>query len=401
MSATPVLVACRHDDAAPWRSRPGRPRSTHGRRVRLPGDTCDIERPAPLPVRAGCVRGHRRRYRVREEYEGAPWRCGFADDGAECEYLDAVLADALAGRSRSVVLRGDAGAGKSALIDFVTEQSSGWHVASAVGIESEMELDYSGLHQLCAQMLDDLDRLPAPQRSALATVFGYEEGPAPDRLLVGLATLSLLADAADRQPLLCMIDDAHWLDDASAQIILFVARRLLAEQIALVCAARTDLGDNVLVGLPALAVDRSPRQRCPRAPTREPPGPDRRRGLRTAHRRKPWQSSGAARAATNVEHGRCRGRVRPSRTTARHEQDRTKLRQAPSPATTRDTVARSRRCRGAARRSPFAAPSVGDSSPGHGCVGPRGGRRSTRHRRAGRVRTPACPFSRLPHCGSR
>ena len=173
---------------------------------------------------------------------------------SECEFLDAVLGDSLAGQSRSVVLRGDAGAGKSALLEYVVDRSNGWRVESAVGVESEMELDYSGLHQLCGPMLDRLDRLPAPQRSALATVFAYEDGPAPARFLVGLATLSLLADVAEHQPLLCVVDDAQWLDYASAQILLFVARRLLAERIAVVCAARTGLGDNILVGLPVLTV---------------------------------------------------------------------------------------------------------------------------------------------------
>jgi hypothetical protein len=173
---------------------------------------------------------------------------------AECEFLDTVLADAWAGRSRVVVLRGEAGSGKSSLLDFVAEHGTGWHVATAVGIELEMELAYSGLHQLCSPLLDQLDQLPAPQRGALATVFGYETGPAPDRFLVGLATLTLLAEAADQRPLLCLVDDAQWLDDASAQIVSFVARRFLAERIALVCAARTGPGDDVLSGLPALPV---------------------------------------------------------------------------------------------------------------------------------------------------
>jgi hypothetical protein len=172
---------------------------------------------------------------------------------AECEFLDTVLADALAGRSRVAVLRGEAGAGKSSLLDFAAERATGWRVATAVGIESEMELAYSGLHQLCAPMLDCLDRLPAPQCRAMATVFGHEAGPPPDRFLVGLATLTLLAEVADQQPLLCLIDDAQWLDDASAQIFLFVSRRLLAERIALVCAVRTG-GDEVLGGLPTLMV---------------------------------------------------------------------------------------------------------------------------------------------------
>ena len=113
-----------------------------------------------------------------------------------------------------------------------------------------MELAYSGLHQLCAPMLDHLDRLPVPQRDALATVFGLSAGPAPDRFLVGLATLTLFAEVAEQQPLVCIVDDAQWLDHASAQILGFVARRLLAERIALVCAARTGVGDDVLAGLP-------------------------------------------------------------------------------------------------------------------------------------------------------
>src|SRR5215471_16186860 len=173
---------------------------------------------------------------------------------AECEELDGVLADALAGRSRVVVLRGEAGAGKSALLHYVSEQSDGWQLARAVGIESELELAYSGLHQLCAPLLDHVDRLPSPQRAALTTVFGLSTGPAPDRFLVGLATLTLLADAAERQPLVCLVDDAHWLDDASLQLLGFVARRLLAERIALVCAVRSGTGDHVLSGLAELPV---------------------------------------------------------------------------------------------------------------------------------------------------
>jgi DNA-binding CsgD family transcriptional regulator len=164
------------------------------------------------------------------------------------------LADALAGRSRVTILRGEAGVGKSALLDYLSCQVAGWHVAKAVGVESEMELAYAGLHQLCAPMLDHLDRLPVPQRDALATVFGRSAGAAPDRFLVGLATLTLFAEVAEQQPLTCVLDDAQWLDRASVQILGFVARRLLAEQIAVVCAARTGIGDDVLAGLPVLPV---------------------------------------------------------------------------------------------------------------------------------------------------
>jgi len=173
---------------------------------------------------------------------------------AECEALDQLLTDTLAGRSRVMVVRGEAGVGKSALLSYLSDRLGDWHVARAVGVESEMELDYSGLHQLCAPMLDRLDRLPAPQRAALATVFGRTNGPAPDRFLVGLATLTLFAEVAEQQPLVCIVDDAQWLDRASAQLLGFVGRRLLAERIAVVCAARTGIRDDVFTGLPELPV---------------------------------------------------------------------------------------------------------------------------------------------------
>jgi DNA-binding CsgD family transcriptional regulator len=164
------------------------------------------------------------------------------------------LADSLGGRSRVIVLRGEEGVGKSALLRYLSSRVAGWHVATAVGVESEMELAYAGLHQLCARMLDHLERLPVPQRDALATVFGQSTGPAPDRFLVGLATLSLFAEVAERQPLVCIVDDAQWLDHASAQILGFVARRLFAERVAAVCAARTGTGDDALAGLPELSI---------------------------------------------------------------------------------------------------------------------------------------------------
>ncbi len=172
----------------------------------------------------------------------------------ECEALDRLLTDVLAGASRVTVLRGEPGVGKSALLAYVSGRAAGWRAVTAAGVESEMELAYSGLHQLCAPMLDHIDRLPGPQRDALATVFGLSVGLAPDRFLVGLAVLSLLAEAAEQQPLICIVDDAQWLDQASAQVLAFAARRLLAERVAIVCAARTGSGDEVLAGLPALPV---------------------------------------------------------------------------------------------------------------------------------------------------
>ena len=173
---------------------------------------------------------------------------------AECQVLDRLLQNAVAGQSGVVVLRGVAGIGKSALLAYVGEWAQRTWLVRAVGVESEMELAYNGLHQLCAPMLDRLERLPPPQRSALATVFGLTEGPVPDRFLVGLATLTLFAEVAEQEPLVCIVDDAQWLDQTSAQILAFVSRRLCAERVALVYAARTGPGDDVLAGLPELVV---------------------------------------------------------------------------------------------------------------------------------------------------
>ena len=151
-------------------------------------------------------------------------------------------------------MRGEAGIGKSALLEFLAERAADARIARATGVESEMELAFAGLHQLCAPMLDHLDHLPGPQRDALSTAFGLSDGGAPDRFLVGLAVLSLLADVAEERPLVCLVDDAQWLDQASAQTLTFVARRLLAEPIALVFAARTGGPDQRFGGLPELPV---------------------------------------------------------------------------------------------------------------------------------------------------
>jgi DNA-binding CsgD family transcriptional regulator len=173
---------------------------------------------------------------------------------AEREALERTLADVLNGQSRVLILRGEAGIGKSALLGHLADRLDGWRVARAVGVESEFELAYSGLHQVCFPLLGELERLPEPQRQALATVFGLSAGPAPDRFMVGLATLTLMGEVAEQQPLVCVVDDAHWLDRASEQTLGFVARRLLAERIALVCAARTGIGDHVLAGLPEMPI---------------------------------------------------------------------------------------------------------------------------------------------------
>src|SRR3954464_12454294 len=171
----------------------------------------------------------------------------------ECEALDRLVATVRGGQSAVLVIRGEAGVGKSALLTYLIERASGCRIARAAGVESEMELPFAGLHQLCAPMLDRVDRLPAPQRDALATAFGLRAGDAPDRFLVGLAVLSLLSEVAEEQPLLCVVDDAQWLHRASAQALVFVARRLLAESVALVLVTRDPSEE--LTGFPGLAVE--------------------------------------------------------------------------------------------------------------------------------------------------
>ena len=152
--------------------------------------------------------------------------------------LDGLLGDLRSGRGRALVVRGEAGVGKSALLQYVVGAAADMRVARAAGAESEMELAYAGVHLLCAPLLHRLEGLPGPQRDALGVAFGLREGGAPDRFLVGLAVLTLLAEVAEERPLLCVVDDAQWLDAASAQVLAFVARRLLAEPVGLIFAAR-------------------------------------------------------------------------------------------------------------------------------------------------------------------
>jgi len=157
---------------------------------------------------------------------------------SEREVLDEFLGDVRRGQSRSLVLRGEAGIGKTALLEYLIHSAAEATVVRAAGVESEMELAFASLHQLCAPFLDRLESLPIPQREAIRVVFGLTSGPPPDRFLVGLGVLSLFSDAAEERPLLCVVDDAQWLDQASVLTLAFVARRLLAERIGLVFATR-------------------------------------------------------------------------------------------------------------------------------------------------------------------
>jgi DNA-binding CsgD family transcriptional regulator len=171
----------------------------------------------------------------------------------ECELLDGLVGAVRGGESGALVVRGEPGVGKTALLEYLVDQVSGCRVVRTAGVQSEMELAFAGLHQLLTPLLDRLERLPAPQRDALGTAFGVSTGPAPDRFVVALAVLSLLADAAEEQPLICVVDDEQWLDRASAQVLAFVARRLDAESVGLVFAAR-ETSDEV-AGLPELVVE--------------------------------------------------------------------------------------------------------------------------------------------------
>jgi DNA-binding CsgD family transcriptional regulator len=170
----------------------------------------------------------------------------------ERESLDRLLERVRGGQSGVLVIRGEAGLGKTALLRHAVAEAAGFKVIQIAGVESEMELPFAGLHQLCAPMLSRLDGLPEPQRNALSIAFGLSFGDAPDRFLVALAALTLLAEVAEERPLLCVVDDAQWLDGASAQVLAFASRRLLAESVAIVFAAREPSDERDLIGLPEI-----------------------------------------------------------------------------------------------------------------------------------------------------
>jgi DNA-binding CsgD family transcriptional regulator len=183
---------------------------------------------------------------------------GFLGRSGERKALDELLATARRGRSEVLVIRGEAGIGKTALLRYAARQAAGFRVMEVRGVEAEMELPFAGTHQLCAPILDTLGGLPRPQRDALNVALGLESGDVPDRFLLGLAVLNLLSAVADERPLLCLVEDAQWLDAASSQILGFVARRILAEPVAIVIAVRareSDPSPRDFVGLPELQLE--------------------------------------------------------------------------------------------------------------------------------------------------
>lgn len=177
----------------------------------------------------------------------------------EREAVERLLADARAGRSGALTVRGEAGVGKTALLEYArtVADGSGFRVESAVGVEAETQFAFGALHHFLAPVLGRVGSLPEPQQTALRVAFGQQAGAAPDRFLIGLAVLNLLAEVAEERPLLCLVDDAQWLDEASAQVLAFVARRVVAEDVALLFSLRdpTDDGDlRAFAGLPELTL---------------------------------------------------------------------------------------------------------------------------------------------------
>jgi DNA-binding CsgD family transcriptional regulator len=183
---------------------------------------------------------------------------GFVGRTTERAQLDGLLARAISGESGALVIRGEAGIGKTALLRYASRQAAGFQVVQLTGVEAEMELPYAAIHQLFAAVPDRLDALPAPQREALAVALGIATGEVPERFLVGLAVLSLLSAVSEERPLLCLVDDAQWLDAASAQILGFVARRVRAECVAILVAVRDPITAHDFDGLPELRLDGLP-----------------------------------------------------------------------------------------------------------------------------------------------
>src|SRR6202047_3231698 len=179
---------------------------------------------------------------------------GLRGRSRELEQLGRLLTGIRSGHSGVVVVRGEAGIGKTALLEQLIEDAEGCTVARATGAQADMELPFAGLQQLFGSTLGPLERLPGPQREAVEVAFGLRSGPAPDRFEVGLAMLGLLAELAEHEPLVCVIDDAQWLDQVSARTLAFVARRLMAESVALVFAVRDPADEQTFAGLPELVV---------------------------------------------------------------------------------------------------------------------------------------------------
>ena len=314
----------------------------------------------------------------------------------EREALDRLLENVRGGQSAVLVIRGEAGVGKTALLHHCARQASGFRVARVAGVESEMELPFAALHQLCAPMLDRLDALPEPQQAALCVALGLASGAAPDRFLVALAALSLLAEVAAERPLLCVVDDAQWLDAASAQVLGFVARRVLAESVAIVFAVRDPTDERELAGLPELMLAGLPERRRARPARHGHPRPARRARPRPVRRRDARQPAGDPGAAARVGRNPIARRVRARRRICVAGADRGELSAATRSAARGGSAAVAGGGSGAARRPAAGVARVGATR--HRLLG--GDRRRDRgvagNRRAGDVSSPARTLGGLP-----
>jgi hypothetical protein len=211
-----------------------------------------------------------------------------------------------------LVIRGEAGIGKTALMQYCARQASGCRVAQIAGVESELELPFAAVHQLCDPMLDHLDALPAPQQQALRVVFGLEAGNAPDLFVVGLAVLGLLSEVAAERPLVCLVDDAQWLDEPSRQVMGFVGRRLLADAVFLLLAVREAGDEQLFPALPSLTLEGLTDEDARALLVAAVPGSARRPGSRPDRGRNPREPAEAPRAAPGDEPGGARRRLRPA-----------------------------------------------------------------------------------------
>jgi len=314
---------------------------------------------------------------------GAAPERGLRGRRSECEALDRLVADLRAGQSQVLVLHGEAGVGKTALLEYLLERASGCCLTRTAGVESEMELAFAGLHQLCAPFLDRLERLPGPQRDALSTAFNLRDGDTPDRFAVGLAVLSLLSEVAGERPLVCVVDDAHWLDRASAQALMFVARHLSAQSAAVVFAVREPGEEQDLTGLAELAV-------------RGLPDGDARAGGRSDRGRDARQPVGPAGGGPGSDAGGTGGRIRHARRSGLVEPDRGRLPAAADHASAGDAIAPAGR-RGRAALGPGPGMAGGRSTRSQGRSRGGGGLgRAHRVRRTGEVPSSAGPCRRLP-----
>ena len=313
----------------------------------------------------------------------------------ECAALDGLLDRVRGGRSGVLVLRGEAGIGKTALLGYLTEQAEGFRVAQCMGVESEMELAFTGLDDLCTPMLSDFDALDGPQREALSAALGLASGEPPESFLVALAALNLLTQAAEERPLLCIVDDVQWLDQATAQVLGFVGRRLLAEPVGLVFAARTTTASqDPLAGLPDLRLSGLDEQSAcallASVTTGRIDESVRRRILEEAH--------GNPLALREFGRGEFRGRVRD----ARPPQRSAPYRGSVPVAAARVAAGHAAVAAGGRRRSgrgPGAADARGShAEPGYGRAGAGGRRRAAGHRCRGAVSASVVALGGVSGC---